>query len=146
MKRKNNLYNEICKIDNIKQAYNEVSKNTRNKNRVSKLKEYKSLYIYRVYLTLTNKNYIIGPYNTFTIYEPKERIIVSQNIEDKIINHLVARYILYPIILPCLLDVNVARRKNMGTRKGLEIAQSSHNKCKVKYNYLYCMHDKMCLL
>lgn len=58
-------------------------------------------------------------HNKFIIYEPKERQIVSQNMQDKIVNHLVARYILYPALIPCLLDVNVASRKNMGASKGL---------------------------
>ena len=41
--------------------------------------------------------------------------------QDKIVNHLVARYILYPALIPipCLLDINVASRKNMGASKGL---------------------------
>ena len=39
--------------------------------------------------------------------------------QDKVVNHLVARYILYPALLPCLIDSNVASRKNMGTSKGL---------------------------
>ena len=117
MKRLGNLYQEICKFNNILNAYNEVCKNTRNKRRVSNLREYKAIYITRVYNTLINKKYVVGPYNKFVIYEPKKRQIVSQNVHDKIINHLVARYILYPAILPCLIDVNVASRKNMGTSK-----------------------------
>ena len=28
----------------------------------------------------------LGPVNIFTIYEPKERRIVSQNVQDKIVN------------------------------------------------------------
>ena len=40
---------------------------------------------------------------------------------DKVINHLIARQILYPAILPVLLDFNVASRKDMGMRKGLEL-------------------------
>lgn len=31
--------------------------------------------------------------NEFTIYEPKERKIISQGMVDKTINHLVSRYI-----------------------------------------------------
>lgn len=123
MKRYNNLYANICEFENIKLAYKEVCKNTRNKRRVALLKDYESIYIYRIYKILINKEYKVGPYNMFTIYEPKERQIVSQNIEDKIVNHLVARYILYPAILPCLLDINVASRKNMGTSRGLDIAK-----------------------
>lgn len=113
MKRINNLYQNICNIENITDSFNEVCKNTKNKRKVEILKEYKSIYISRIYYTLVQKSYKVGSYNMFTLFEPKKRIIVSQNVTDKIINHLVARYILYPAILPCLLDVNVASRKGM---------------------------------
>ncbi len=139
MKRKGNLYPEICKFENILAAYNEVCRNTRNKRRVENLKEYKSVYISRVYDTLINKKYKVGSYNKFIIYEPKKRLIVSQNSHDKIINHLVARFILYPAILPCLLDVNVASRKDMGTKRGIELAKEFHRKCKVKYGTYYIL-------
>lgn len=110
-KRKGNLYKNICDIKNIEKAFREVCKNTRNERRVFNMKQYKSIYIARVYNTLVNKEYKVGVYNKFVIYEPKERLIVSQSIHDKIINHLVARYILYPAILPCFLDINVASLK-----------------------------------
>lgn len=139
MKRYNNLYQKICNYDKIKQAYKEVRKNTKNKRRVALLRDYEAVYIYRVYKTLSSKTYKVGPYNSFIIYEPKERLIVSQNIEDKIVNHLVARYILYPALLPCLLDVNVASRKNMGTHKGLEIAKEFHKICNQKYKKYYIL-------
>ena len=139
MKRLNNLYKNICNINNIKLAYNEVTRNTKNPIRVSKLKDYKSIYIYRIYQILTSKNYSVGQYHKFIIYEPKKRLIVNQGIEDKIVNHLVARFILYPAILPCLLDVNVASRKNMGTSFGLKIAQEYHRKCKIKYKNYYIL-------
>ena len=95
-------------MDNIIQAFNEVCRNTKNKRRVENLKEYKNIYISRIHEILITKNYKVGPYNKFIIYEPKKRQIVSQNMQDKIINHLIARYILYPALLPCLLDINVA--------------------------------------
>ncbi len=139
MKRKGNLYKNICKFDNILSAYNEVYKNTRNKRRVANLKEYKSIYISRVYNILIHKAYVVGPYNKFIIHEPKERLIVSQNVQDKIINHLVARFILYPAILPCLLDVNVASRKNMGTSKGLYYEQKFKKECNLKYHTYYIL-------
>ena len=82
MKRKNNLYPNIYDYNNIIQAYNEVCKNTKNKKKVEFFKEYKCLYIYQIYNTLKNHEYVVGPYNIFTIYEPKERRIVSQNMFD----------------------------------------------------------------
>ena len=139
MKRKNNLYQEICKIENIISAFNEVCRNTNNKKKVQNYKQYKSIYISRIYNVLNNKTYKVVKYNVFTIYEPKERRIVSLNLQDKVINHLVARYILYPVVMPCLIEQNVASRKNKGTRKGLESAKMYDTKCKIKYKNYYIL-------
>lgn len=139
MKRKNNLYQEICKIENIISAFEEVCQNTNNKKKVQNYKQYKSIYISRIYNVLNNKTYKVGKYNVFTIYEPKERRIVSLNLQDKVINHLVARYILYPVVMPCLIEQNVASRKNKGTRKGLEYAKIYDTKCKIKYKNYYIL-------
>lgn len=139
MKRKGNLYQEIYKFENIVNAFNEVCRNTKNKKKVAKFKEYKCIYVSRIYNILKTKSYKPGPYNVFTIYEPKERRIVSQSMQDKVINHLVARHILYPAILPCLLDVNVASRKGLGTSEGIRLAMNFHRICKVKYKTYYIL-------
>ena len=139
MKRLGNLYKNICEYENISTVFSEVCKNTRNKRKVSMIKDYKAIYIARTYQILKEKKYVVGPYNKFTIYEPKKRNIYSQGMQDKIINHLVARFILYPAILPCLLDINVASRKNMGTSKGIKLALDYHRKCKVKYKSYYIL-------
>lgn len=139
MKRKKNLYNQICSIKYIEEAFNEVCKNTKNKRKVEMLKEYKCLYVSRIYNILKNKEYKTGKYNIFTIYEPKKRIIVSQNMQDKIINHLVTRKILYPAILPCLIDANVASREKMGTKKGLEYYYKYIRNCKIQHKDYYVL-------
>ena len=59
--------------------------------------------------------------------------------QDKVINHLVARHILYPAILPCLLDVNVASRKGLGTSEGVKLAMEFHRLCKIKYKKYYIL-------
>ena len=56
MKRMGYLYQEIYKFENILSSYNEVCKNTRNKKRVSHLKEYKSFYISRVHNILESNS------------------------------------------------------------------------------------------
>ena len=139
MKRYSNLYKNIYNIHNIEASFNEVKKNTRNERRVFNMKQYKAYYISNIYNMLYTNNYKVGTYNKFIIHEPKERLIVSQGIIDKTVNHLVARYILYPAILPCLIDVNVASRKNMGTSAGLKIAQEYRRICKVKYGTYYIL-------
>ena len=62
--------------------------------------------------------------------------------QDKIINHLVARYILYPALLPCLLDVNMASRENKGTSEGFKIRKIFKRKCSINYkNYYFLKCD-----
>ena len=139
MKRKNNLYKDIYKLDNIMKAFDEICKNTRNKRKVYRYKEYKCRNIFRVYNILKSKSYIPGKPFVFKIYEPKERRIESQTMEDKLINHLVSRYILYPAILPCLIDTNVASRKYKGTSAGRMYFKKYTLKCKNKYGTYYIL-------
>lgn len=139
MKRQGNLYDNICDIQNIMKAFDEVCKNTRNKRKVNNFREYKCIYISRIYNTLINKKYKVGPYNVFTIYEPKERRIVSQNMFDKTVNHLVARYILMPALIPCLIEQNVASRKGKGTKRGVDYLYEYRNICACKYKSYYIL-------
>ena len=139
MKRMGNLYPEIYKFENIISAFNEVCRNTKNKRKVEFFREYKCTYISRIYHILKSKSYIPGPYNVFTIYEPKERRIVSQCMQDKVINHLIGRFILYPSLMPCLIDANVASRKGLGTKEGIRLAMKFHQICKIKYKVYYIL-------
>ena len=119
MKRKNNLYNRITDIKNIISMYNtRVKINTKNKIKIEKFDEYYVSNITLVKNILDNKNYKPGKYNIFLIKEPKVRLIMSLNIIDKIINHLVCEYLLVDIFDNSLIDTNVATRVNKGTHYG----------------------------
>lgn len=139
MKRLENLYTEMCQLKNIKRCFAEVCRNTKNKRKVNKFKEYKCINIARIYVTLVSRSYVPGPYHVFTIYEPKERRIVSQNMFDKTINHLVARYILQPAIFPCLVETNVASRIDKGTKAGLDYYYNFRRICDVRYGQYYIL-------
>ena len=55
MKRKGNLYPNIYLMKNIIDAFEEVCRNTKNKRRVYNFKQYRSIYISRIYNTLKIK-------------------------------------------------------------------------------------------
>ena len=78
MKRINNLYSNIYKLDNIINCFNEVCRNTRNKNKVEEFKNYKCIYISKIYNDLKNKTYHPHPFHEFYIYDPKKRRIISK--------------------------------------------------------------------
>lgn len=139
MKRLNNLYPEICKLDNILEIYDIVGKNIKNKRKLEYLRENRCMLASKIHEILESRTYSVGSVNTFTIYEPKKRRIVSLNLQDKIVNHLVSKFIILPATLPCLIDANVASRENMGTKAGLELAHKFHTTCKIKYKDYYIL-------
>lgn len=58
MKKYNNLYDNTYKIENIEEAFKEVCRNTKNKRKVQRFKEYKTINITRIYDTLKNRAYV----------------------------------------------------------------------------------------
>ena len=141
MKRFSNLYENTYKPENIRACYYEVMHNTRNKRQVHQLQKNADKVLHNIYEELKDEKYVVGKYNIFVIYEPKQRVIVSQGMKDKIVNHLIAREILYPAILPCLVPYNVASRPGMGTRKALEYMdryRKEFSKTYGKYYILKC--------
>ena len=139
MKRKSYLYDQLYKYENIKNVFNEVCANTRNKQKVNRYRDYRCMNTYKVYNALINRAYEPGPVYRFVIYEPKKRDIVSQTMFDKLINHLVSRFILLPAIEPCLIETNVASRTGKGTSTGLKYYYHYRKVCKQKYKRYYIL-------
>ena len=77
-------------------------------------------------------------HNIFLIYEPKCRVIMSLNTNDKIINHYIARKILVEKLDKYLIINNVATRKNMGNDYGRKLLN--------KYIELNKKYDKFYIL
>ena len=69
---------------------------------------------------LLTKQYKIGAYKEFKIYEPKERKIEALYFKDRIVLMAFCTYILQPKIEKCLIYDNVACRKDKGTLFGLK--------------------------
>lgn len=143
MKRVNNIYHKICDIDNIMKFEHIVSVNTSNKRKVEKFQEHYVENIYKIRDILMSKNYIPGEYNIFFIHEPILRLIMSNNIRDKIINHLVAYYLLVEVFDKTFIDTTVATRKGKGTHLGLNITKKYINDMKRIYgdNFYYLKFD-----
>lgn len=139
MKRKNNLYKNIYNFENIEKCFREVCRNTKNKNKVNNFLSYKAIYISKIYNDLKEKKYKVGKFNIFYIYDPKKRRIVSQSMYDKVVNHLVSRYILYPTLIPCLIDANCASRPNKGTKYALNLYYKYRRYLDKKYTNYYIL-------
>ena len=130
MKRKKKLYDTIT-FEDIKRVYlRQIRVNTKNKVKIRKFEDFYSINLSRAKKIINDKNYIPGKYNIFLIKEPKYRIIMSQNIIDKLINHVIADKILLPTLDNSLINMNVATRTGKGTHYGIRYLKKYLNELK----------------
>lgn len=127
MKRKQNLYDNVSMQDIINVYRKQIRVNTKNKYKIKRFEDFYSVNISRVKKTFEMGNYNGGIYNIFLIQEPKYRIIMSQNIYDKLINHVVAIKFLLPVLDKSLIDTNIATRFNKGTHFGIKLIKKYLN-------------------
>ncbi len=133
MKRKGNLYKDICNIENIEYVCDKIFKTCKNKEKVYKWESIRDVLVVKIYNDLNNRNYKFGKYYKFIIYEPKKRVIMAMDMYDKLVNHLVSEYILLPSIIPGLIDSNVASRVGKGTSYGIRLYYKYRNIYDSKY-------------
>lgn len=136
MKRIGSIYNEILDTKVINNMYRNIKRNTKNKRKIEVFESNYVSNISHIKEILKNKTYKVGKYNIFLIREPKLRIIMSQNIIDKLINHLVSKYFLVNIFEKSLINENVATRLNKGTKEGIRLIKKYLNKVKDKEFYI----------
>ena len=139
MKRQNNLYKDICKIENIIKMTDKVCSKVRNKKKVDKFESYKMEHIINIYNRLNNKDFRFDKYNIFMITDPKARIVMAEEIEDKIINHLVADYILVKVFENKYGNCMCATRVGKGTLYGVKLLKKYLNLMKRKYDNFYIL-------
>ena len=140
MKKVGNIYKKITDLNLIIDMYeNIVSKNTKNKSKIENFERFYSLNLIRIKEELSSNSYTPGKYNIFLIREPKLRIIMSQEIKDKIVNHLVAKYFLIDIFNDTLILENCATRVGMGTHYALKLFKKNYNYYKNKYERFYIL-------
>ena len=136
MKKPKIKYEDFITIPNIEFIYKRIKSNIKNKRSILVFEENYTSNICNIYNILINKKYQPGKYNIFSIREPKKRLIMSQNIGDKIINNFVAYFFLQPILENSFINSNVATRKNKGTSYGIKLLRKYLNEIKSNEFYI----------
>lgn len=72
---------------------------------------------------IKNKKYRLGKYHTFTIYEPKERLIKALPYIDRVVHQWYVEEFIKPYILPRFIDTSFACLTNRGTHKAVDKVQ-----------------------
>lgn len=137
----NNIYDEKITLENVTNTWNIVRKTCKNRRAIFKYKINKNINNYIIYKTLKEKKYKPLPYRLFLIFEPKARLVMSQTVGDKIINHFVTNYYLLPYLEKTLIDQNVATRKNKGSSYANKLIIDYINKIRLKNKdkEIYCL-------
>lgn len=68
---------------------------------------------------LRTKKYTMSPYNTFEVYEPKKRVVMSNSYKDKVVQHALCDNVLEPILTRSFIRDNYASQVGKGTHDGL---------------------------
>jgi retron-type reverse transcriptase len=99
MKRINNLYQQICSIENLQLADSIARKGKLSQPGIINHDKNRDKNIQVLHESLMNKTYTTSKYTTFTIFEPKERLIFRlPYYPDRIVHHAVMN-ILEPIFV-----------------------------------------------
>ena len=139
MKRINNLYSDLYDIDNIIKMADKVLSKVKNKSRREKFYLYYSEHIINIKNRLESNDINLGKYNIFLITDPKCRVIMSQSIEDKVINHLIAEYLLVRVFDTRYIDSMCATRINKGSGYATKLMKKYLNEIKLKHNRFYIL-------
>lgn len=137
MKRVSNIYYKVYDIDNINKMCDLVCSKVKNKEKVERFMLYKSEHIINIRNKLMSKNLDFTKYNIFFITDPKCRVIMAQSIEDKIINHLISKYLLVNVYENIYTNSMCATRIGKGASYGINLLKRYLNKIKYKYTNFY---------
>lgn len=140
-KRKSkNIYDEAITVENIFAMWKTIKKTCNNRREVYHFSLNINSNIMTIYHVLKNKKYKPGKYRTFMIFEPKPRLVMSQSIYDKIVNHFVTNYYLIPHLENNLIDSNVATRKEKGSKYAMSLLKKYFNKLLINNTgEIYCL-------
>lgn len=138
------VYEDLLSLDKLYNVYKNICLTTKHKAKLMKFELSFSCNMIQILNILEQEKYHHGRYSLFLISTPKYRLIMSENIQDKIINHLISQYILLPALTPKLINTNVATRKDMGTKAAILYMKKYINYLKLHYDKIYILKCDIC--
>ena len=108
------IYDDKLTFENLYEAWRAVAKTCKNRRGVFEFSLFASIRIWLILQELKARRYWPNRFRCFMIFEPKPRLVMSQSIRDKIVNHFVVDNYLLPLLERTLIDTNVATRREKG--------------------------------
>lgn len=113
-------YKEVFDFGNLYKAFRLSKRGKTEKKSVAKYEVSVLENLITLQEKLRNLKYEVGEYNVFYIYEPKKRKIMSNDFEDKIVQHSFCDNIASQILNKKLIYDNAANQKGKGTKFAIE--------------------------
>lgn len=136
MKRVNNLYSEICSLENLRLADAIARRGKLKTAGVLQHDANREENIQALHEALLNKTFTTSPYKTFTVYEPKERTVFClPYYPDRIVHHAIMN-VLEPVIVPTFTTDTYSSIKGRGVHKA---ARKLKKALKDKAETTYCL-------
>lgn len=129
MKRATKLFDQICDIQNLHEAYYKASKSKRLSAEVMIFNQNYEQNLEKLRCSLIEGCYKHGKYRQFTIIDPKERIISAAPFADRIVHHAIIN-VLEPIFERQFIFHTYACRSGKGTHAAARYAFKKAKSCK----------------
>jgi len=112
-------YNELITVENLFQAYYEFRKGKRKRVDIQIFERNLEDNLFSLYLSLKNNTYRHGVYEEFYVNDPKRRHIHKASASDRIVHHLLYKY-LYDVFDKTFIYDSYSCRLDKGTHRGVK--------------------------
>lgn len=118
MKTLKNLYPQITSFENVYSAYLKARKGKRFRDYTLAFTDSAEEELWSILHDLREKTYLPGDYHTFTIHEPKERLICAAPFRDRVVHHALCN-VIEPLFDRTFIHDSYACRTGRGTHRAI---------------------------
>ena len=112
-------YNQLISVENLFQAWNEFRRGKRKRKDVQIFERNLEDNLFELHQVLKDKTYKHGNYKSFYVNDPKRRHIHKANVVDRVVHHLLYKY-LYELFDKTFIFDSYSCRVGKGTHKGVK--------------------------
>ena len=116
-------FEKIYSFESLYNAYRKARQGKRWKGAAAKFEVNLLEALNLLSAQIRTKRYTMSPYNTFEVYEPKRRVVMSNSYKDKVVQHSLCDNVLEPILTRSFIRDNYASQVGKGTHYGLDRLQ-----------------------
>lgn len=131
--RETHIYQQLISVENLFQAWGEFRKGKRKRKDVQVFERDLEDNLFNLHQTLKDKTYQHGSYKSFYVYDPKQRHIHKAFVADRIIHHLLYKY-LYLLFDKSFIHDSYSCRLNKGTHKAVKRLENFTRKVSQNYS------------